>query len=88
MAEVVAVVAHGPSGERVTVTTIEHGTTVRLEVQGFGPLDGAWLRSGNRLHRAVMRDGSLHVQPVLPPPPAPVTLVLVSAGTALEVDLR
>lgn len=88
MAEVVALVARDRSGARVTVTTIERGTTVRFDAHGFGPIDAAWLRSPEGVHRAVVGDGALYVHPALPPPPAPVTLVLVSAGTALEVDLR
>ena len=88
MAEVVAVTASTTSGARVTVTTIDRSTTVRFDVHGFGPIDGAWLRSDDGVHRAVVGDGALYVQPALPPPPAPVTLVLLSAGTALEVDLR
>lgn len=88
MAEVVALVARAPSGATVTITTVEGGTTVRFDAHGFGRIDAAWLRSPDGVHRAVVGEGALYVQPVLPDPPAPVTLVLVSAGTALEVDLR
>jgi hypothetical protein len=88
MAEVVARVARAPSGATVTVTTIEGGATVRFEARGFGPVDAAWLRSPDGVHHAVVGEGALYVQPALPDRPAPVTLVLVSAGAAIEVDLR
>ena len=87
MAEVVAVVARAGDAT-ISVTTIERGTTVRFDVEGFGPVDAAWLRSPEGVHPAVVGDGSLYVHPALPGPPARLTLVLVSAGTALEVDLR
>lgn len=88
MAEVVAVVARAGKATVVVTTIGRGGSTVHFDVVGFGRLDGAWLRSDDGLHRAVIGDRVLFVQPALPPPPAPVTLVLVSAGTALEVDLR
>jgi hypothetical protein len=89
MAEVVAAVADLATPKaRITVTTIEGGATVRLDVRGIEPVDAAWLRSPTGLHRAVVGDGALYVDPPLPPPPAPVILVLVSAGTAVELDLR
>ncbi len=88
MFEAVAVRATLPNGGCITVTAIEKLKIVKVYVYGFGPIDAAWLRSSQGIHRAELPPPRLYVSPPLPPPPEPVALVLVSAGTAVEVDLR